>query len=253
MQVLLVEDDEQTAKGIELMLKSLGHRHNWVSRGEAGAALAMRGTYDVILLDVMLPGIDGYEVLQQIRAAGLETPVILQSGLVERDEAIKGLSLGVVDYLIKPYGKAELDARIRAALERARPQAAPNGEAPRREAPQEEVQAEAVEEARDEPHEEAQTEAVEGPRDEPRPATRLPERRHGARGNVIKAGRIVYQAATCVMSCVILNLSDKGAALQPEDALRCPDAFTLKIHNGPSYRCEVCWRYRTKLGVRFLD
>ncbi len=220
MNVLLVEDDEQTARGIELMLLSLGHQHNWVTRGEAGAALALRGTYDVVLLDVMLPGIDGYEVLQQIRAAGLETPVILQSGLVERDEAVKGLSLGVVDYLIKPYGKTELAARIDAALERARP---------------------------------AEATPVGASREAAQPVTRVPERRHGTRGSVIKAGRIVYRAATCTMDCVVLNLSDKGAALQPEDALRCPDAFTLKIQHGPSYRCQVCWRYRSKLGVRFLD
>ena len=58
MNVLLVEYDEQTDRGIELMLLSLGHQHNWVTRGEAGASLALRGTYDVFLLDVMLPGID---------------------------------------------------------------------------------------------------------------------------------------------------------------------------------------------------
>ncbi|MDH3594331.1 MAG: response regulator [Rhodospirillales bacterium] len=228
MNVLLIEDDEETARGIELMLLALGHQHNWVSRGEAGAALALRGTYDLVLLDVMLPGIDGYEVLQQIRAAGLDTPVILQSGLVERDEAVKGLSLGVVDYLIKPYGKKELAARIDAARERARlvtappadPPADPSSDAPREEAP---------------------------------PAPPVPERRRGARGNVIKAGRVVYRAATCTMDCVVLNLSDQGAALQPEDALRCPDVFTLKIQHGPSYRCHVCWRYRSKLGVRFLE
>jgi DNA-binding response OmpR family regulator len=225
MQVLLIEDDEQTARGIELMLLSLGHQHNWVTRGEAGAALALRGTYDVVLLDVMLPGIDGYEVLQQIRAAGLETPVILQSGLVERDEAVKGLSLGVVDYLIKPYGKRELAARIDAALKRARPAEAPPVDVPPADPPQEAAG----------------------------PAPPVPERRHGARGSVIKAGRIVYRAATCTMDCVVLNLSDQGAALQPEDALRCPDVFTLKIQHGPSYRCQVCWRYRSKLGVRFLD
>ncbi len=229
MNVLLIEDDEETARGIELMLLSLGHEHNWVSRGEAGAALALRGAYDVVLLDVMLPGIDGYEVLQQIRAAGLETPVILQSGLVERDEAVKGLSLGVVDYLIKPYGKRELAARIDAALARARPAKAPPTHAPS-DAPREET-----------------------PRDETPPAPPVPERRHGIRGSVIKAGRIVYRAATCTMDCVVLNLSDQGAALQPEDALRCPDVFTLKIQHGPSYRCHVCWRYRSKLGVRFLE
>jgi DNA-binding response OmpR family regulator len=224
MNVLLIEDDEETARGIELMLLSLGHQHSWVSRGEVGAALALRGAYDVVLMDVMLPGMDGYEVLQQIRAAGLETPVILQSGLVERDEAVKALSLGVVDYLIKPYDKAELAMRMDAALlraGRANPppaEPAPNG-----------LSREAA--------------ALEA---EPR------ERRRASRGSVIKAGRILYQAATCTMDCFVLNLSDGGAALQPEDALRCPDTFTLEIQHGPSFRCRVCWRYRGKLGVTFL-
>jgi hypothetical protein len=78
-------------------------------------------------------------------------------------------------------------------------------------------------------------------------------KRRSERHAVIKTGKIVYRAATCVMDSVILNLSDHGAALQPADPLRVPDAFTLKIHFGPTYRCEVCWRYRNKLGVRFLE
>ena len=220
MNVLLIEDDEQTARGIELMLLALGHQHNWVSRGEAGAALALRGTYDVVLLDVMLPGIDGYEVLQQLRAAKVETPVILQSGLVEREEAVKGLSLGVADYLIKPYGKTELAARIAAALERAGAAKAPPAEALRGKAP---------------------------------PPERPPERRGGLRGSMIKAGQILYDSGVPIMDCVVLNVSETGAALQPADATRCPATFTLKLHGRRGYRCEVCWRYRTKLGVRFLD
>jgi DNA-binding response OmpR family regulator len=220
MKVLLVEDDEPTAKGIELMLKSLGHEYHWVTHGEAGAALALREAYDVILLDVMLPGIDGYEVLQQLRAAKVETPVILQSGLVEREEAVKGLSLGVADYLIKPYGKTELAARIAAALERAGAAKAPPAEASRGKAP---------------------------------PPERPPERRDGLRGSMIKAGQILYDSGVFIMDCVVLNLSDTGGALQPADALRCPATFTLKLRGRQSRRCEVCWRYRTKLGVRFLD
>ena len=220
MKVLLVEDDEQTAKGIELMLKSLGHRYAWVTRGEAGAALALREAYDVILLDVMLPGIDGYEVLQQLRAAKVETPVILQSGLVERAEAEKGRSLGVADYLIKPYTKTELAAGIAEALERAAQPAAPPPEPP------------------------------------PEPARRRkrpPAPLHDLRGSMIKAGRILYDSGVFIMDCVVLNISDTGGALQPADALRCPPNFTLKLEGRPAYRCEVCWRYRTKLGVRFLD
>ena len=124
MQVLLIEDDVQTGKSVELMLQSLGYDCQWVEDGETGVVCATRGSFDVILLDIKLPGIDGYEVLQQLHEENVNTPVILQSGLVERDEAVQGLSLGVTDYLIKPYGKAEIAARLEAILERAQHRAA---------------------------------------------------------------------------------------------------------------------------------
>ncbi len=216
MQVLLIEDDTQTAKSVELMLQSLGHSCDSVERGEEGVALALREKYDIILLDVMLPGMDGFDVLQQLNAAKVETPVILQSGLVERDKAIQGLGLGVADYLLKPYSKAEMSVRIEAALERTKLKAASKG----------------------------------GPA---QPDEDASERRRKSRSAVIKSGQIIYRAATCVMDCIILNLSDQGAALQPADLLRLPSSFSLKIHHGPTLHCEVCWRYRNKLGVRFLD
>jgi DNA-binding response OmpR family regulator len=216
MQVLLVEDDVQTGKSIELMLRSLGHDCHWVEEGEAGVERATCGSYDVILLDIMLPGIDGYDVLQQLHRANVDTPVILQTGLVERDKAIHGLSLGVTDYLIKPYGKAEIAARIEAVLERAQHRASSkNGQS--------------------------------------QPAEDTGERRRSPRVSVVKSGQIIYRAATCVMDSIILDLSDRGAALQPEAPHRLPASFRLKIHHGPTHHCEVCWRYRNKLGVRFLD
>ena len=119
MRVLLIEDEARTAESVRLMLTSLGHDCDWAEDGESGAARALSREHDVILLDIMLPGIDGYDVLQQIRSAEVNTPVIMQSGLVERATAVKGLGLGAADYLIKPYGKEELAARMAAALERA--------------------------------------------------------------------------------------------------------------------------------------
>ena len=119
MRILLVEDDAQAAQSIEMMLDALGHSCDAAACGEDGVNLATQQAYDIILLDVMLPEMDGYEVFQRLKAAKVEAPVLLQSGLVERDRAIEGLSLGVHDYLIKPYGKLELAARMEAALERA--------------------------------------------------------------------------------------------------------------------------------------
>ncbi|MEE9159625.1 MAG: response regulator [Gammaproteobacteria bacterium] len=216
MQALLIEDDVPTAKSIQCMLQSLGHHCDWVEQGEDGMTLAKTHDYDVILLDIMLPGIDGYEVLQQLRAADIETPVILQSGIVERERDIEGLGLGVTDYLLKPYSKEEISVRVNAAVESARLKAMTSN-------------------------------------DELQPGKSASERRSDSRSAMIKSGQIVYRAATCVMDCVILNLSDEGAALQPEDPHRLPATFNLAIHHGPTYHCEVCWRHRNKLGVRFLD
>jgi DNA-binding response OmpR family regulator len=218
MQVLLVEDHVSTAKGIELMLQSLGHSCDWVESGESGMTLATRQAYDVILLDIMLPGMDGYEVLQELRAADIDTPIILQSGIVDRERAVQGLGLGVTDYLIKPYSKDEVAARIDHAVEHARLKAAESHDSP------------------------IAAEAAEG---------RIARR--GTRTALLKAGQVIYQAATCVMDCIILNLSDHGAAIQPTDPGRLPSSFQLKIHHGPTFLCEVCWRHRNKLGVRFLE
>ena len=229
MRVLLIEDEEQTGKSIEMMLRSLGHGCDWVEDGESGLARARAGPYDVILLDIMLPGIDGYEVLQRLHEEKVAAPVIIQTGLVQRDRAIQALSLGITDYLIKPYGKAEIAARIDAVLERAQGRtAAPAGEA-------------------------GEGPAAADDTGEAKPGAPGDERRDGERVAVVKAGQISYRAGTCTMDCVILNLSDQGAALQPEAANRLPETFRLNIHHGPSRHCQVRWRYRNKIGVRFLD
>ena len=239
MQVLLVEDNVQTGMSVELMLQSLGHDCHWVKDGEAGVASATRESYDVILLDIMLPDIDGYEVLQQLQQSDVETPVILQSGIINRDQAVLGLGLGVTDYLIKPFSRAEIDARIEAVLERAQHRASSkNGET------QSSEEERIVE---PEPADQAERIAEPGPAADDRG-----ECRRSPRISVVKSGQIIYRAATCVMDCVILDLSDHGAALQPESPHRLPESFRLKIHHGPTHDCEVCWRYRNKLGVRFL-
>jgi len=198
------------------MIRSLGHVCHWVQKGQEGVEHATHGSYDVILLDVMLPDLDGYDVVQELRRAKVHTPVIVQSGLVERDKAADALSMGVVDYLIKPYGKAEISARIDAVLARS-----PNG--------------------------------AEAPNGQSQLGVDTSERRGNSRVSVIKSGQIIYRASTCVMDTIILDISEHGAALQPEDPHRLPESFSLKIHHGPSYYCQVCWRYRNKVGVRFQD
>ncbi|MCB9982353.1 MAG: response regulator transcription factor [Rhodospirillales bacterium] len=118
MRVLLVEDDSSTAKSIELMLKSEGYVIDTTDLGEDGLEIGKIYDYDIIILDLMLPDMDGYDVLKALRDAKVETPILILSGLTELDNKIKGLGYGADDYLTKPFDKRELIARIQAIVRR---------------------------------------------------------------------------------------------------------------------------------------
>ncbi len=120
MWVLLIEDDAGTAKSIELMLKAEGHTCAIQRLGEDGLKAAGLFTYDVILLDLMLPDMDGLEVLRRLRASQVDAPVLILSGLSDVGHKAKGLNIGADDYLIKPFDNRELLARIEAVLRRFR-------------------------------------------------------------------------------------------------------------------------------------
>lgn len=120
MRVLLVEDDSSTAKSIELMLHSEGFIVDTTDLGEDGLEIGKLYDYDIIILDLMLPDIDGYEVLRRLRAARVNTPILILSGLSELDHKIKGLGFGADDYLTKPFDKRELIARIQAIVRRSK-------------------------------------------------------------------------------------------------------------------------------------
>lgn len=120
MRVLLVEDDSSTAKAIELSLASEGIICDTTELGEEGLEIGKIYDYDIIILDLMLPDIDGYEVLRRFRAARITTPILILSGLSGPDQKIKGLGYGADDYLTKPFNKGELIARIQAIVRRSK-------------------------------------------------------------------------------------------------------------------------------------
>ncbi len=120
MRVLLVEDDPTTSKSIELMLKSANMVVDVTDMGEDGLEIGKLYDYDIIILDLMLPDMDGYEVLRRLRNARVQTPVLILSGLTESDNKVKGLGTGADDYLTKPFNKAELLARIQAIVRRSK-------------------------------------------------------------------------------------------------------------------------------------
>lgn len=120
MRVLLVEDDSSMARSIEMMLKSDGHVVDVADMGEDGVDLGKVYDYDIIILDLMLPDMDGYDVLKDLRNAKVETPILILSGLTELDNKVKGLGFGADDYLTKPFDKRELQARLQAILRRSK-------------------------------------------------------------------------------------------------------------------------------------
>jgi len=112
MQILLIEDDDRVAQHIAKGLRELGHYVEHCSDGRDGLAKAFSEQFDAIILDRMLPGLDGLGILAEIRGSGDDTPVLLLSALGEVDERVKGLKAGANDYLPKPFALSELIARI---------------------------------------------------------------------------------------------------------------------------------------------
>ena len=118
MRVLLIEDDRSIAQSIELMLKSENFNVYTTDLGEEGIDLGKLYDYDIILLDLNLPDMSGYEVLRTLRKAKIKTPILILSGLGGIEDKVKGLGFGADDYLTKPFHKEELVARIHAIVRR---------------------------------------------------------------------------------------------------------------------------------------
>lgn len=124
MRVLLVEDDTTQARAIELMLRSEAMVVDTTGLGEDGLEIGRLYEYDIIILDLGLPDMDGLDVLRQLRAGRNQTPVLILSGLDDTDRKIKSLGLGADDYLTKPFEKGELIARLHAIIRRSKGHAA---------------------------------------------------------------------------------------------------------------------------------
>ena len=120
MRILLVEDDPTTSKSIELMLTHANLNVYSTDLGEEGIDLAKLYDYDLILLDLGLPDMNGHEVLRQLRMSRIETPILILSGADDTDNKIKGFGFGADDYLTKPFHREELVARIHAIIRRSK-------------------------------------------------------------------------------------------------------------------------------------
>jgi two-component system cell cycle response regulator CtrA len=120
MRVLLVEDDVTSARGVSLMLQSGGAVVDQADTGEEALELVRHYDYDIVVLDLMLPDIEGYEVVRRMRSARDDTPVLILSGLCRPQAKVKGLGIGADDFITKPFDKAELLARMQAVVRRSK-------------------------------------------------------------------------------------------------------------------------------------
>lgn len=117
-EVLLIEDDDVTAQEVTAGLARRGHRVDRAASGPGGLELAARQTYDALVIDRMLPGLDGLSVIAALRASGVTAPALILSALSGLDERVRGLQEGGDDYLPKPFALIELAARLEALLRR---------------------------------------------------------------------------------------------------------------------------------------
>jgi len=120
MRVLLVEDDLTAARGISLVIKSGGAVVDQADTGEEALELVRHYDYDIMVLDLMLPDIGGYEVVRRMRAARVDVPVLILSGLSRPHAKVKALAVGADDFMTKPFDKGELVARVQAIVRRSK-------------------------------------------------------------------------------------------------------------------------------------
>jgi two-component system, cell cycle response regulator CtrA len=120
MRALVVEDDPVSAKLIDAALRSEGIINEQAETGEDAIDLAKHYDFDIVILDLRLPDMEGFDVVRRLRAAKVRTPVLILSGMNETDDKVRGLTTGADDYLTKPFHKSELIARIHAIVRRSK-------------------------------------------------------------------------------------------------------------------------------------
>jgi len=118
MKILVIEDERKSAQYLEKGLRESGYDVDVAEQGDTGLKMALGGEYDLIILDIMLPGRDGWSILREMRKSGTRTPVLCLTARDTVDDRVKGLELGADDYLVKPFAFSELLARVRSVLRR---------------------------------------------------------------------------------------------------------------------------------------
>src|SRR3954468_8866713 len=125
MRILIVEDDPSLASGLGRILEAEGYAVDVTARGEQAVEAARQERFDLVILDIGLPGMDGFEVLRRLRGAEYRMPVLVLTARDALDDRVRGLDLGADDYMAKPFAMPELAARVRALIRRSQAQTGP--------------------------------------------------------------------------------------------------------------------------------
>lgn len=118
VKILIVEDDKHLAQAMKSGLEESGYAVDWIPDGESALEMVNAYSYDVIILDIMLPGIDGFSVCKTMRSINIQQPILMLTARYQEGDKVRGLDCGADDYLVKPFSYPELYARIRALLRR---------------------------------------------------------------------------------------------------------------------------------------
>jgi len=219
MRILLVENDPDSAAAVKAMLQDVAADCVWAESGMTALSLAQAEEFDLILLDLMLPDIDGYEIVRRLQSADIETPFLILSGLIDRDSQFAAMTFGVSDYLVKPFSRNELIGRIRSVIDRAGGNDSLNVD---------------------------EIPALKNWRH-----TDGKDRRKLRRLKTLRSARIDYGDG---IPCRVINMSHTGAGLRLMDETeRIPRSFMLMLESGEHHLCRVAWRNGDRMGVKFID
>lgn len=249
MQVLFVDDDEVVTQSVQMVLQEKGYVCQTADLGADAIKLATKTQYDVIVLDIGLPDMDGFHVIRRLKMEGIKTPLLLQSGIAGKDLPAEAAALGVTDFLAKPFSVNELITRMESVIARSDQGPDENTEP----APQAASMPPAVDAdhpsapARPSPPTDSDAGASAAQPAVPEDANR----RRSDRTPVFEAALITDQGPP--IPCAILNMSETGAAIRLSVSDQsCPTRFTLQPLDGLPRRCEVRWRRDDLVGVEFI-
>lgn len=238
MNVLFIDADDGVAESVSAVLRRKGHACETVGKGEDAIALIRQHDYDIIVLEIDLPDMNGFDVIQRMKHERIEVPVLLQSGQLNKGLGLKAAELRGAEIFAKPYIVTELIERMEQVIASAEE---------REPAFQDELSDDdQLGESLLEPNP-----TVNGSEPGHGDASHSQERRDDPRIPHIEAALIVDTSGP--IPCVILNLSERGAALKlPEADRDCPSLFSLELLDGPMQRCEMRWRKGDRVGVAFI-